>query len=244
MQLNTEILADQFHLLDKLKALDKASWPEFLCHGDLYSWNKIYDILPHYVLLMIDSDENLAAAGFTIPALWDGGIGELPATIESIIVQGLEVGQGGANTLMAIAALVDRRFRGRGLSARILTEMKGLAQQYALSDLLVPVRPTWKSRYPLQPLDRYITWQTADGLFYDPWLRTHQRLGAEVMTCVDSTLCVEGTIAQWSTWTQMVFPESGGYVVPGALQPVTIDVASDKGIYHDPNVWMRHRVTE
>jgi hypothetical protein len=41
----------------------------------------------------------------------------------------------------------------------------------------------------------------------------------------------------------MRFPESGPYVVPGALQPVRIDREQDEGHYEDPNVWMRHPVT-
>ncbi|MGD9008479.1 MAG: hypothetical protein PVG41_11190 [Desulfobacteraceae bacterium] len=88
----------------------------------------------------------------------------------------------------------------------------------------------------------YVTRQNAEGLYYDPWLRTHQRLGAKMIACVDSTLTVEGSVDEWQTWAGMVFPESGQYVVPGALVPVAIDVASDIGLYHAPNVWMRHRV--
>ena len=38
------------------------------------------------------------------------------------------------------------------------------------------------------------------------------------------------------------FPESGEYVIPGALQPVLIDRNRDAGRYEDPNVWMRHPV--
>jgi hypothetical protein len=41
----------------------------------------------------------------------------------------------------------------------------------------------------------------------------------------------------------MSFPESGEYVVPGALQPITIDREQNMGSYEDPNVWMRHLVT-
>jgi hypothetical protein len=40
----------------------------------------------------------------------------------------------------------------------------------------------------------------------------------------------------------MRFPESGNYVVPGALQPVEIDRERDEGVYEDPNVWMNHRL--
>jgi hypothetical protein len=38
----------------------------------------------------------------------------------------------------------------------------------------------------------------------------------------------------------MCFPESGPYIVPGALQPVIIDRERDVGRYEDPNIWMRH----
>ncbi len=40
----------------------------------------------------------------------------------------------------------------------------------------------------------------------------------------------------------MAFPESGGYVVPGALELVSIDREADLGTYVEPNVWMRHRL--
>jgi hypothetical protein len=38
----------------------------------------------------------------------------------------------------------------------------------------------------------------------------------------------------------MVFPDDGEYVVPGALAPVTF--ADGRGLYVEPNVWMRHPV--
>jgi hypothetical protein len=38
----------------------------------------------------------------------------------------------------------------------------------------------------------------------------------------------------------MAFPESGRYVVPGALVPVEIDRERDTGRYEEPGVWMRH----
>lgn len=42
----------------------------------------------------------------------------------------------------------------------------------------------------------------------------------------------------------MVFPESGHYVVPGALVPITIDRERDQGVYVEPNVWMVHAPTQ
>jgi hypothetical protein len=40
----------------------------------------------------------------------------------------------------------------------------------------------------------------------------------------------------------MAFPETGSYVVPAALELVTIDRQHDVGRYVEPNVRMRHRL--
>ena len=53
-------------------------------------------------------------------------------------------------------------------------------------------------------------------------------------------MVVEECIATWEQWTGMRFPESGEYVVPGALSPITIDRARDLGRYEEPNVWIRY----
>lgn len=55
-------------------------------------------------------------------------------------------------------------------------------------------------------------------------------------------MTVRGTVAEWEGWTGMRFPESGAYVVPGALCPVEMDVEGDLGVYGEPNVWMLHDV--
>ena len=242
MQYQVDILNNRGDYLQKLRRLSKASWPEFLLHGDMPSWDKIYTELADFVLLLIDADGELAAAGFTIPVFWNGTFDDLPETIEAIIVNGLTTDPYRRNTLMAVAAVVDQRHQGKNLSREILKQMSRLAKSHGFKDLLVPVRPTWKVRYPLQSIENYANWRRPDGFLYDPWLRTHERLGAKVLTCVDNTLTVKGTIRDWQTWTGMIFPESGCYIVDGALEPVTIDVAADSGVYHDPNVWMRHRV--
>ena len=42
----------------------------------------------------------------------------------------------------------------------------------------------------------------------------------------------------------MTFPETGQYVVPGALQPVAIDRERNVGRYEAPGLWMLQRVTK
>ena len=55
-------------------------------------------------------------------------------------------------------------------------------------------------------------------------------------------MVITGTVSEWEGWTGMRLPESGDYVVPGALVPVAIDVERDVGTYTEPNVWMSHPV--
>jgi hypothetical protein len=121
--------------------------------------------------------------------------------------------------------------------------MQALAAARGLGSLIGPVRPTLKAAYPLAPMERYVRWTTPDGAPLDPWIRTHWRLGAEIVRVVPRALVITGTVAQWEEWTAMRFPDTGPYIVPGALQPVTIDRERDEGRYEDPNVWMRHTLT-
>jgi hypothetical protein len=191
--------------------------------------------------LLTDRNDLLIGGGFTVPVFWNGELDDLPSSIEKIIETGLESkGLPSVNTLIPVAALVDKSIRGENISAEILKQIKSLAIQRGFINLIVPVRPTWKTRYPLQSIESYATWLNKDGLLYDPWLRTHQRLGATIMKWVSSTLKIEGTIEDWENWTDMIFPETGEYVVKNALQPVHIDVESNMGVYHEPNVWMQH----
>ena len=240
MDFQVHTLKDRPDLLGKLQKLNRKSWPDFIIYGDTYSWDRLYTELSDFLLLLTNNNDLLIGGGFTVPVVWNQKLDDLPSSIEKIIVNGLESKRESANTLIAIAALVDKRFRGKGISAEIVKQIKSLAIKCKFKNLIIPVRPTLKTLYPLQGIESYSKWRNKDGLFYDSWLRTHQRLGATVMKCVDSTLEIKGTIGDWEKWTGMVFPESGEYVVKGALQPVQIDVESNVGVYNEPNVWMRH----
>lgn len=53
-------------------------------------------------------------------------------------------------------------------------------------------------------------------------------------------MIITGTVAEWEAWAAMAFPETGQYVVPDALDLVTIDHEQDCGTYAETNLWMRH----
>jgi hypothetical protein len=87
----------------------------------------------------------------------------------------------------------------------------------------------------------YVTWRRDDGTHVDPWVRTHERLGGELLGPAEEAMLIEASEAGWHEWTGLDFPGDGEYVVPGALAPVRF--ADGRGIYREPCVWLRHDVT-
>ena len=86
----------------------------------------------------------------------------------------------------------------------------------------------------------FATWTRPDGLSVHPWIRAHQPMGASILApCAQSTVMTE-TVAQWESWTDMVFPETGEYVVPDALGLVDIDRTKDIGTYIEEGLWVQH----
>lgn len=231
-------------LSDAIEQLSSQSWPQFMLKSPIRGWDLLFDVFAQYQLLLCDSSDHLVAVGHTVPLLWDGSVPTLPTTIGEIIARAQQVyqHQQTPNTFAAIAAMVDPAHHGHSLSRMIIEEMKSLAQRHACTSLIIPVRPTWKSRYPLTPMERYVEWKRPDGAYFDPWLRVHGRLRAEGLGIAPNAETIEGSVKDWEEWTDMEFPESGLYIVPGALQPVRIDCERNRGLYEDPTYWMKHSI--
>jgi hypothetical protein len=220
-------------------------WPEFIHHtGEAFNalWSRARHEFPDLQLVLYDEEtDTLVGRGQTIPFRWDGTFEDLPNGVDGVVHRVFEAG-GEPTTLSALVAVVDPRYQGRGLSSLVIDGMRALAGGHGLDALLAPVRPTLKASHPKTPMEDYLGWRRADGQLFDPWLRVHERLGAEIIGVCPGSLVVEGTVSEWEEWTGMSFPESGSYVVEGALVPVEIDRERDVGRYVEPNVWMRHTV--
>ena len=216
-----------------------------MLHADTIHWARLHDTFAGFQILFCDASGALVALGHTVPFIWDGDLEDLPPTINEVMERAVDANRRGLapNTLCALAALVTGSQQRRGLSAEILRAMRSLAAEHGMHSLVAPVRATLKSLYPLTPIERYALWKRDDGSPFDPWIRVHWRLGAEYLKLAPEALVVIGNVSEWEEWTAMSFPESGEYVIPGALQPVTIDRERNTGRYLDANVWMRHPIT-
>jgi hypothetical protein len=222
--------------------LTKDALPEYNNHGDVMNayWGRLTEERPEYQFHLVGDDDGILVRARSIPVRWDGSVEDLPAGIDGAIARGFD--EEGANALCALVIMVPRKLRGRGLSGLAAQAMRELARQHDLTALIAPVRPNWKERYPLTPIERYAAWRRPDGFLFDPWMRVHQRVGATVLKPEPRSMQITGTVAEWETWTRMVFPESGDYWFPGGLATVTIDRDVDSGTYWEPNVWMQHEV--
>src|SRR6185437_5923926 len=141
------------------------------------------------------------------------GLGE---GIDAMVVAAFEAHEAGRppTALCALAAEIRPKFQGRGLASRIIDAMAEVARGSGLAHLIAPVRPTLKDRYPITPIERYVSWTNDVGEAFDPWIRVHLRRGGRIVKPVAHSLRITGTVTEWEQWTGMRFPGDGAYTFP------------------------------
>jgi hypothetical protein len=55
-------------------------------------------------------------------------------------------------------------------------------------------------------------------------------------------MVMRGSRTDWEEWTGLKFPQSGRYFIPGALNPMEMNLEENEGVYVEPNVWMVHEI--
>ena len=236
--------ADRPDLDDEARAAFRPGWPEFIFHDPIVSEHigRVETYFPHYDVLLLDGGQ-VVAGGWGVPLRWDGATGDLPECgFDGALARAVTGHESSvpADTLCVMAAAVRADRQGTGLAGSTLTVLRERATSAGLRRVIAPVRPSLKARYPLTPMESFARWARGDGHHLDPWIRTHQRLGATILTPAPRSMTITGTVADWEDWAGMAFPESGQYVVADALDLVAIDRDQDCGTYHETNLWMRH----
>ena len=205
-------------------------------------WDRVRAWFPEFQVVLLGDGEPVAA-GWGVPVDWDGSPADLPAGYTDTLrraVRGRETGVA-PNTLVVCAAVVLPSHGRTGLAAELLTVLRDLPAASKLGDVLAPVRPTNKVRYPLTPIDTYATWTRADGLPFDPWLRTHVRVGGTVIATAPCSQTYTAAVARWEEWAAMPLPSTGQYLVPDGLAPLRVDRKRDMGTMVESNIWVQHR---
>ncbi len=221
--------------------LTRRAFPEYMNHNEPGGrfWARLYVDHPDFQLALLDGDE-LVAELHSVPVAWDGSADDLPTGWDDAFTRAFE-GGGEPTVLCALAIAVKPERRGEQLSGRMVNEMRAAAARGGLRELIAPVRPTLKARYPLIPIEAYAAWRRPDGSHFDPWIRVHERLGGEILAPAPASMVMEAPVADWESWLGLELPGDGTYVVPEMLAP--LEVAAGVGRHVEPNVWLRHRVS-
>lgn len=228
------------------EAMERADGPAFLSHDStlVRYWQRLEEVFPTYQFCLVDaSSGRTAGIGRSIPLNFSGEWEALPDEgFDWVLEKGFQDRATGLTPNLASALYIEiaAGYRGRGLSAQMVLIMRQIAKDRGFGQLIAPVRPSLKSRYPLIEIDTYLAWHIYEGLPLDPWLRVHVRLGGQIVRPCRRAMSVVGTRDEWAEWTEMSIPGDGDYVIPYGLVP--LQVRSGKGTYVEPGVWVLHHL--
>jgi GNAT superfamily N-acetyltransferase len=239
--------AERPELWKDTATITREVWPEYNLHSEDPNgyWGQRDEVFPEFQFALYDDEQDVVIAeGHTVPCEWDGTAEGLGEGIDAMIASAFATHHAGRRptALCALAAEIRPRFQGGGLAKRMLDVMADLAREAGLGHLIAPVRPSQKHRYPITPIEEYVSWTRPDGEPFDPWIRIHTRRGGQIVKTIPHSMRITGTVAEWEEWTAMKFPGDGEFTFPAGLATVHIDHAQDRGSYWEPNVWIVHTV--
>ncbi|TDD62530.1 N-acetyltransferase [Kribbella antibiotica] len=241
-QVEITTVADRPHLAGA--ALDAGPWPEFMRHNRVSEayFQRTLTAFPSTCLIATTPDGQVVGDAHAVQLARRT---ELPSGgWEQTVVWAFADLQRGVrpDTTCALNISVAHHFQGQGLAAALLSALRDAAADLGHQALLAPVRPSQKAAEPWTPLAEYAARTRPDGLPFDAWLRTHVRAGGEVVRVAPASWVVTGSLNEWRRWTGLPFGESGEIEVQGGLVPVRCEVAEDRAVYVEPNVWVLHRL--
>jgi GNAT superfamily N-acetyltransferase len=234
---------------DRAADISEISWPEFMLHDPIANenWHELFDRFSEYQFALLDTEnDRMAAMCNSLPFCWDEALSDLSeGGWDWVFLKAVADHKNGVapNIQSAIQIAIHPDYQSQGLSTRMVKAMRDIAKTNGFKYLVAPVRPNQKSKYPLTSIDDYIKWTNEQGLPFDAWLRVHVRAGAKIIKPCHEAMTIRGSRLDWENWTDLKFPQSGEYYIPGALNPMQMDIEKDEGIYIEPNVWLAHQGT-
>jgi hypothetical protein len=225
-------------------ALVSTSLPAFVTWASPgnWRWHLLYADCPRHQVAALDAAGRLVAVVHSAPIDWDGEVSTLPRGYDDALVRATgDTRPSRPSTACLLSVCVSKAVRGRGLVQALILEMKRRAESEGFRAVIAPLRPTHKAAYPFVPMADYVEWKTPAGEPFDPWLRTHVAMGAEILGIADRSLVVTQPRARWEQVAQRDLSAPGRHSIEGALVPIEVDERG-MGTYAEPNVWICHWV--
>src|SRR5215210_3797979 len=174
---------DRPALRSQVSDISFAVWPRFMMQSASAdrAWPYLYDAFIGFQVALSDEEGHLEAFGNSVPLVWDGRVESLPEGWDAATNQAVDDYEAGRTptALSAYQIIVSPKYQGKGHSTIVLNALRSIAKEHGLHSVIACVRPTLKALYPLTPIEQYAHWEQPDGSPFDPWIRVHQRAGAE-----------------------------------------------------------------
>ena len=132
------------------------AWPRFMLEDEVSNrcWDLLYERFGAFQHFLVSEDDELVAEVNSVPVELDPDA--LPERGWDEALERGTTGDGTPTVVSAIQVLIAAGRQGQGLSTLCLERMRETAVAHGFEHLVAPVRPSWKDRYPLVPIDRYI----------------------------------------------------------------------------------------
>lgn len=220
----------------------KLAFPLIINESELVKncWLTIEKYFPEYQRFLIDDHNNIIGFISTVPFLWDRPLHDLPDEgWDWLIQKGIQDFENNfePSHLGGLQIIITKAYQGKGFSKVFIAEGKRLMIEHNLQYFTIPIRPTFKHKFPAMSMHDYLNKKSEDKI-YDPWIRTHLQSNASVISICNNSMNVKGDISFWETLTNQNITASGKYQVSGALNLIDIDYESNRGEYREENIWI------
>ena len=152
-----------------LHGLPAAAWPEFMLHDPIADrlWDDLVNLFPEYQFALRDLETGQAVAqANSLPLNWNGDLVDLPEegwdwAFEQGVADRIKWLLPNTHCVLQIAIHPD--YRCQGLSAVLVRHMRSIGTNKGFARLIVPVRPSQKSQYPMISIDDHLASSTTRG---------------------------------------------------------------------------------
>lgn len=156
----------------------------------------MFENIPLYLIILIDNhsineEDQLIAHGIMTDISWNKKSSGLPEGWQGAVRRSYEdiANKSTKDTLVGLYVRVEKEFKRKGWSEKIINAMKLFANDHGYNSLIIPLRlpQRFTIQYAKMPYKKFISLKKENGQFLDHWLRLHTRLGGTILSvCLTS----------------------------------------------------------